>query len=195
MASTKSQPVRAPKSVRDTADTISKIKSFSIKISNRVLELSKEIAEEDSSLLDDFIDKFKESREDSDDSDSDNKKKDKTSGFYAGPYEEVVPSREEAKIVMEKALFRLSKIPRKVILDIKPFEHDILKGKDYIVNHTSRYPFLSAIYNGDYYGTKGNHALLHLLKELKTTKKTFEDEDEIVNYAHTHYVSLYKLDD
>jgi hypothetical protein len=181
--------------VRELAETITRIKMTSVKIANKVLDISKDIAEEDSSILEEFISKFKDAKlsdhsEHSDHSEGEETPKEEDT-FYAGPYEEVVPSKEEAGIVIEKAIFRLSKIARRVVQDIKPFEHDIVKGRDYITRHTSRYPFLSSVYNGDYYDLKGHEALAALLKDLRHTKKMFEDEDKIVNYSHKNYNDLY----
>jgi hypothetical protein len=47
------------------------------------------------------------------------------------------------------------------------------------------------VYNGDYYDLKGHEALAALLKDLRHTKKMFEDEDKIVNYSHKNYNDLY----
>lgn len=163
------------KTVKKVAEVIAKIKSDAIKVASFVVDASRDIDNDMSTLTDDFIDKYKSQ------SDDDNVEDD-----------DVTPTDEEAKIVVRRALFRISKVPRKTIADIDSFERDVLKGRDFISSHSERYPFLSAVYIGDYYDMKGVEALESLLGEIREVKKMIGDEERIVEYAYINCNALYK---
>lgn len=212
--------------VRTAAYFITKVKRQAVKISARVIEIANEIAEGDSTLVDDFRYKFSHNPSDSEDSDessssdsneanesdessesgeSDSSKKSEVKSRRDSQKDkhatkersedQVVPSKEESKIILERAIFRLSKVPRRVVGDIENFERDILKGRDYISRNSDRYPFLSSVYTGDYFDLKGVEALQSLLWEMHPVRKTLDNEDKIVDYAFKNYESLYKESD
>lgn len=163
--------------VNRVAVALKKIKKISILIANMVLEMSNVVEDDSSTLIDDFIHKFVSSQSD-DESDS--------------VEDGIAPSPDEAKVVVGRAILKLSKVPRSVIADLGLFQNDVLKGRDYISSHSSRYPFLASVYTGDYYDLKGAHALESLLDELRRTREVFEDDDEIVEYAYVNCGDLYK---
>jgi hypothetical protein len=164
------------KSVKKVAKVISRIKGDAIKVASFVVDASRDIDNDESSLTDDFIDKYKSQSDSEDTIESEN----------------VVPTDEEAKIVVKRALFKIAKVPRKTIADIDAFERDVLKGRDFISSHSERYPFLSAVYTGDYYDMKGLEALESLLKEIREVKKMVDDEERIIDYAYINCNALYK---